>query len=618
MIDSIATVSLSGGLAEKLEAIAAAGFQGVEIFENDLLTYDGSPSDAGQLINDLGLVLVAFQPFRDFEGLPEPQRTRAFDRAERKFDLMQALGTDLLLVCSSVAPDSRGGIDRAAADLHELGERAAARGMRIGFEALAWGRHINDYRDAWEAVRRADHPAVGTILDTYHILARGLDLAAIGAIPADRIALVQVADAPDMDMGVLPLSRHFRCFPGQGRLPLLDFMKALLNTGYDGPLSLEVFNDQFRAAPARQIAIDGRRSLVYLREQLARLGDEPPPPGWTLPPSLHYDGLEFIEFAVDGEVAAQLRTLLGHLGFHLAGQHRSKAVTLWRQGGINLVVNAESEGFAHAFNLLHGPSVCALGLRVADARTAIERAEAYLCRPYRQSVGPGELEIPAILGLEGSLIYLVERYGDQGSIWEVDFELLDPPPQSDGPLEHIDHLSQVIPHGALLTWLLFYRSVFDLDATGELDIPDPSGLIQSHVVQSSDKSIRIALNASQAQGTLAADFLTTYRGGGVQQVAFSSPDLFATVARLRRAGVRLLHIPGNYYDDLDARFGLDAALLAQLRQNDVLYDRDADGEFFHVYTETFAGRFFFEILQRKGYQQFGAANAPIRLAAQHR
>src|SRR5216684_9322042 len=136
---SIATVALSGSLDEKLRAIAGAGFDEVEIFENDLLTFNGSPRDVGRLCRDLGLAICAFQPFRDFEGMSEPQRARNFTRVDRKFDVMQELGTDLLLICSNVSPASLGGIDRAAADFHELGARARRRDLRHGFEALAWG-----------------------------------------------------------------------------------------------------------------------------------------------------------------------------------------------------------------------------------------------------------------------------------------------------------------------------------------------------------------------------------------------------------------------------------------------------------------------------------------------
>jgi 4-hydroxyphenylpyruvate dioxygenase len=163
---SIATVSLGGTLPEKLAAIAAAGFEGVEIFEADVLAHEGSPATIGAMVRDHGLEIVAFQPFRDFEGMPEPQRGRGLERARRKFALMNELGAGAMLVCSNVSPQSLGGIDRAAADLAELGAIAEGFGIDVGFEALAWGRLVSDYRDAWEIVRRADHPRVGVILDS--------------------------------------------------------------------------------------------------------------------------------------------------------------------------------------------------------------------------------------------------------------------------------------------------------------------------------------------------------------------------------------------------------------------------------------------------------------------
>src|SRR4051795_4512032 len=206
---AIATVCLSGTLREKLEAIAAAGFEAVEIFENDLLSFNGTPADVRRMAADLGLGVAVYQPFRDFEGMPDPQRAKVFARAERKFDTMQELGCDFLMVCSNVSPESLGGIDRAAADFRELGERAAGRGMRVAYEALAWGRHVNDYRDAWEIVRRADHKSIGIILDSFHALAPSFPTNAIHSIPADKIFLVQLADAPRLGLDVLSWSRHF-------------------------------------------------------------------------------------------------------------------------------------------------------------------------------------------------------------------------------------------------------------------------------------------------------------------------------------------------------------------------------------------------------------------------
>ncbi len=619
MKTSIATVCLSGGLSEKLQAIAAAGFRGVEIFESDLLSYNGTPADVAKEMADLGLKAITFQPFRDFEGMPEPQRQRTFDRAERKFDLMQEIGCDLLMVCSNVSPESLGGIDRAAADFRLLGERAAKRGLRVGFEALAWGRHINDYRDAWEVVRRADHKAIGLVLDTFHTYARKTDLKPLHAIPGDRIFLVQLADAPWLDMDVLSWSRHFRCFPGQGDMPLVEFMQAVLVTGYDGEFSLEIFNDQFRAGSPRSVAVDAQRSLNYLLDQLrgqpgtASLGIP------AMPPRSKCLGVEFIEFAVDDRTADDLASFFAGLGFHKAAQHKSKAVTRWTQGSINLVINKEKEGFAHSHYITHGPSVCAIGLKVESAAAALDRAEKLCDTPFRQKVGPGELEIPAVRGMGGSLLYFLDPTGELGKVWDVEFE----PASGTGNnvsagLTVVDHISQSTYYEDMLSWILFYTSLLDVRKATQVDITDPGGIVRSQVVESADGALRIALNASQSQRTQSSRFLNEYFGSGVQHIAFGTGDIVATVARLKANGVEVLPIPENYYDDLEARVELSADRLKILKDNNILYDKDADGEYLQVYTNSFKGLFFLEIVERRGYQGFGAINAPIRLNAQSR
>ena len=231
---SIATVSISGALDAKLRAIAAAGYDGAEIFENDLLSTHLSTREVAALMADLGLACTMFQPFRDLEGLPDAQRSRAFDRLERKFDTMEELGTDLLLVCSSCSPQAESERGCLLADLAEAGERAARRGLRIGYEALAWGRHVNDHRDAWALVRDVDHPALGLVLDSFHSLSRGIPSSSIGDIRADKLFLVQVADAPLLRMDHLQWSRHFRCMPGQGEFPLDDWAEAIRRIGYRG------------------------------------------------------------------------------------------------------------------------------------------------------------------------------------------------------------------------------------------------------------------------------------------------------------------------------------------------------------------------------------------------
>ena len=609
MIRSIATVSIGGTLDEKLRAIAAAGFDAVEIFENDFTCFDGTARDVARMCGDLGLSICALQPFRDFEGMPQPQRAQGFRRIERKFDLMQELGTDLLLVCSNVSSASLGGIDRAADDFRELGERANARGVRVGFEALAWGRHVSDYRDAWEIVRRADHKSIGIILDSFHTLAPSFPVAAIRAIPGDRIFLVQLADAPQLDLDVLSWSRHFRCFPGQGNLAIRDFMQAVDATGYKGPLSLEIFNDQFRAQSTKDFAIDGMRSLVLLDDEETKEHAIP-----ALRTRSTVTGVVFIEFAIDQSHAVALAKLLCELGFRLTGRHRSKAVERWSQGNINLLINSSPDSFARSHFVTHGSGVCAIALEIGDVATMMSRAEAIQATTFRQPVGPGELTIPAIRGVGGSLLYFL---APGSSNWDVDFLAVESGPDSN-ILGGVDHISQSMRFEEMLSWEQFYTALLDVERSPQLEIPDPLGLVKSQVLQTRDGALRLVLNASTASQTMSSRFLSEFFGAGVQHIAFICDDIFKTVSKMRAAGATFLKIPDNYYDDVDSRYDLDPALLKSMKENAILYDRDDEGEFFQIYTHAFDDRFFFEIVQRRGYKGFGAPNAGIRLAAQTR
>ncbi|WP_137702714.1 bifunctional sugar phosphate isomerase/epimerase/4-hydroxyphenylpyruvate dioxygenase family protein [Marimonas lutisalis] len=617
MKTSIATVSISGNLREKLEAIAAAGFDGIEIFEQDFIADPGSPRDVGNMVRDHGLDITLFQPFRDFEGLPEPLRAKAFDRAERKFDVMQDLGTDLVLICSSLHPQALGGIDRAAGDLHELGERAAKRGLRVGYEALAWGRHVNDHRDAWEIVRRADHPSIGLIVDSFHTLGRGIDPDTIRRIPGDRIFFVQLADAPQIDMDLLYWSRHFRNMPGEGDLDVTGFMRAVLATGYTGPVSLEIFNDQFRGGNTRSLARDGYRSLVALLDDVRRAEPTVPVALPEMPARVTTHGVSFIEFASQGDEAQALDTLLTSLGFTRTGQHRNKSVALWQQGDIRIVVNSETTGHAgHSWNA-RGTTVCDIGLRVASASDTIARATQLGAEPFSQPLGPGEIDIPAIRGLSGSVLHFIDDQTGLGKVWEIEFDATQPPPGAG--LTHIDHLAQTMSYDDMLSWTLFYTSLLDMQKSPMVDVIDPDGLVRSQVVEAPGGALRITLNGADSHRTLAGSFLADSFGGSVQHVALATDDIFATLDRLSARGFEPLPISPNYYDDLAARFDFPEGLIDKMRAANVLYDQDDAGAFFQCYSRAFAGGLFFEIVQRgTGYQGFGAPNAPFRIAAQKR
>ncbi|WP_430244490.1 bifunctional sugar phosphate isomerase/epimerase/4-hydroxyphenylpyruvate dioxygenase family protein [Neorhizobium sp. DAR64861/K0K2] len=616
MKTSIATVSISGELPEKLAAIAQAGFSGVEIFENDFLAFDGTPADVGRMVRDHGLEITLFQPFRDFEGMPEPHRSRLFDRAERKFDIMQELGTDLVLVCSNVSPLALGGIDRAVADFHELGERAAKRGLKVGYEALAWGKHISDHRDAWEVVRRTNHPNIGIILDSFHTLSRQIDINSIRSIPKEKIFIVQLADAPLIDMDLLYWSRHFRNMPGEGDLPVEAFTSAVAETGYDGYFSLEIFNDQFRGGSAKAIAADGHRSLITLGDRVRR---NPNASGLTLPvmpDRSAVQGVGFVEFSASEADAGELAGILRTLGFSKTAQHRSKKVSVFSQGNIKLLLNTDEMGFASASYAVHGTSAYAMALKVDDARDAMDRAVALGAEVFNQPVETGEVTIPSIRGVGGGLIYLLDDKTDLSNIWDIDFVPVDDEEKKqDAHLLSVDHIAQTVAYEEMLTWVLFYTSIFEMQKTPMVDIIDPSGVVRSQVVEAPQGSLRITLNGAENRRTLAGHFIAETFGSGIQHLAFETADIFATAAALKANGFRPLPISPNYYGDVETRFGLDPDLTERLKAENILYDRDENGEYFQLYSGTFGEGFFFEIVERRDYRGYGAANAIFRIAA---
>lgn len=615
MKSSIATVSIAGNFADKVRVIAAAGFGGIEIFEQDFLASDLTPRDVGRMVRDEGLEITIFQPFRDFEGLPEPLRSRAFAQALRKFALMEELGARQMLVTSSVHPAAVGGIGRMAADFRELGDLAAQHGVRVGLSALSWGRYLRDHRDAWEVVRRADHPNIGLVLNSFHSLVRNTDLESIRAIPGDRIFHIQLADAPAIAMDPSYLSRHFRVMPGEGDLDVTSFMAAVQATGYAGPISLEIFNNELRSGLPRLVAQDGYRSLIALMDRVRRVepGLDVALPAFPAPAAT--EGLGFVEFASSPDEAPALETLLQSAGFAPVGKHISKPVTLWRQGDANLLINTDQSGFAHTSYVVHGTTVSEIGLIVPDAAAAHARAIALRAQDHTAAARKGELDIPAIRGVGGSVLRFLDHGPDLGRIWEVDFHV-DGTPQDTG-ITGVDHIGQTMAHEEMLSWGLFYSALFDAAKSPIVDVTDPDGIVQSQAVQSG--GLRITLNGSQAHRTLAGSFIEESFGASVQHIAFASSDIFATAAHLAARGFPVLEIGANYYNDIDARFSLDPALTARLRAANIMYDEDENGQFFHFYSAPWHKGFFLEVVERRdGYRGYGGPNAPFRIAAQKR
>jgi 3-dehydroshikimate dehydratase len=557
----IATVCLSGTLEDKLHAAAAAGFHGVEIFENDLVVSPWSPAEVRRACADLGLRIDLYQPFRDFEGVPPDVLKANLRRAEHKFDVMEQLGADTMLVCSTTSPDAVDDDDLAAEQLHMLAERAADRGIRIAYEALAWGRFVNTYDHSWRIVRKAAHPALGLCLDSFHVLSKGSDIGAIRVIPGSKIFFLQLADAPWLNMDVLQWSRHHRLFPGQGSFDLPEFVNTVLGTGYDGPLSLEVFNDVVRQADPGPAAVDAMRSLITLV------------PG-ELPEAPKLTGHTYTEVSVDDASGPEVTATLQTLGFVHVGQHRSEPVQLWQQETARILVKSGQRKTA----------ITALGVDSTDPAASVRRAKRLLAGD-----APGGV---------------VVRFCQPS--WLDDFTSLGTVPS--GLLKSTDHVALTEDFDDFNRAALFYRSVLGLRPEPDTEFAAPYGLIRSQALTG---AVRIALNAAVLR-----------RGGWApaveapQHVAFLTDDAIAAAKALRSQGAPLLEIPGNYYDDLDARLAPPAELLDALRACSVLYDRDDHGEFLHFYTEILGSRVFFEVVQRiDGYDGYGAVNSPVRMAA---
>ncbi|WP_217552125.1 bifunctional sugar phosphate isomerase/epimerase/4-hydroxyphenylpyruvate dioxygenase family protein [Streptomyces sp. GbtcB6] len=590
MRTSIATVSLSGSLTEKLTAASRAGFDGVEIFENDLLASPLSPREIRARCADLGLSVDLYQPMRDIEAVPDDEFARNLRRARHKFGLTRELGADTVLVCSSVSPLAIDDDDLAAGQLAQLAELAQDFGVRVAYEALAWGRYVSTYDHAWRIVEAAGHPALGTCLDSFHILSRGSDPKGIEDIPGDKVFFLQLADAPLLAMDVLQWSRHYRCFPGQGGFDVAGLVRHVLRTGYDGPLSLEVFNDVFRQAEAGPTAVDAHRSLLVLQEAVG-VGELPAPVVPT--------GVAFAELVTPD--AEPVSALLGALGFARTARHRSKPVDLWEQGEARILVNTGPAARRD------GTGLAAIGLESPDPRAAARRAEALLAPVLPRRRAPEDAPLDPVAAPDGTELFFCATGRDpELPDWRADFVKVPHKPVP-GPAR-IDHLALTQPWHQYDEAALFHRSVLGLHAQESVDVADPYGLLRSRAVTNADGSVRIALGvgAAPADDTLHA-----------QHIALAVEDVVAAARAFRAAGGGLLPIPANYYADLAARYEFADGELETYRDLGILYDRDAGGVFRHCYTRT-VGRVFFELVERDpGYRGYGAQNAPVRLAAQH-
>lgn len=331
------------------------------------------------------------------------------------------------------------------------------------------------------------------------------------------------------------------------------------------------------------------------------------------------DGFEFIEYAAPDPVA--MGALFERMGFQAIARHRHKNVTLYRQGEINFIINAEPDSFAQRFARLHGPSVCAIAFRVADAKAAYERALSLGAWGYAQSAGPGELNIPAIKGIGDSIIYFIDRWrgkngaqtGDIGNIgfFDVDFEPL--PGATLNPLGHgltyIDHLTHNVHRGRMDEWAGFYERLFNFREVRYFDIEGQATGVKSKAMTSPCGKIRIPINeeGNEKAGQI-QEYLDRYQGEGIQHIAMGSTNLYDTVDALELSGVKLLNTSDTYYELLDKRIPGHGENLEALKSRNILVDGKPGELLLQIFSENQLGPIFFEFIQRKGNEGFGEGN----------
>ncbi|MEZ5669885.1 MAG: 4-hydroxyphenylpyruvate dioxygenase [Alphaproteobacteria bacterium] len=322
------------------------------------------------------------------------------------------------------------------------------------------------------------------------------------------------------------------------------------------------------------------------------------------------DGFEFVEYTAPDP--ADLERLFAQLGFAAVARHRSKAVTLYRQGAVNFIVNAEPDSFGQAFARLHGPSACAMAFRVRDAGAAYQRALQLGARPVHDRIGPMELNIPAIEGIGGSRIYLIDRYGPRGSIYDVDFVPIagtEAAPAGAG-LTYIDHLTHNVHRGRMDEWADFYARLFNFREIRYFDIEGKLTGLKSRAMTSPCGKIRIPINESADDKSQIEEYLRAYKGEGIQHIALGTDDVYATVEGLAAGGVAFMDAPPDaYYEMLAERLPGHGEDVARLQRSGILVDGSPGGGILlQIFTQTVIGPIFFEIIQRKGDEGFGEGN----------
>lgn len=534
---------------------------------------------------------------------------KKFDKIKEKLDYFEIINSKRIIVDLDLLFKKDFSNNDIDSKINQLSKLFLNYKLKLSF--LLPSKINSNFNNILRKIISIKDPSFYVTINSKNILMDGSQPSLINQIPISLIDHVQLTDISKYISSEDQISNLSELLPNEGVLDLKSFIKIFLKKNFKG--SISVANNNILNNKANLIK-DANRAFVSVFDDVVSSDISLDNLNLKIPPKINLNGFEFLEFTVFGEDHTSLVKMLKKLSFRKERIHKTKNVELWRQGSINILINFEKNSFAEQVYLKNGPSICDIAIKVKDAIQTIDRAKKLGIKEHSQSVSVGELKIPAIKGVDGSVIHFIDQKSNLFQLWNLDFNFLNPEPTQPSGLRSIDHISQTMREEEMRSWLFFYLSNFNMYKTTQLDLVSSKGIIKSQAISSPEGEVRLNLNGSNNSQTIAGSFMTNKTGSSIQHIAFNTDDIFETVNILSENKFPFLQIDKKYYSQLQNKYDLDEKTLNNLKRNNILYDKNEFGEFFQIYSEPIFTGFFFEIVQRKqNYKGYGESNATHRI-----
>lgn len=534
---------------------------------------------------------------------------KKFDKIKEKLDYFEIINSKRIIVDLDLLFKKDFSNNDIDSKINQLSKLFLNYKLKLSF--LLPSKINSNFNNILRKIISIKDPSFYVTINSKNILMDGSQPSLINQIPLSLIDHVQLTDISKYISSEDQISNLSELLPNEGVLDLKSFIKIFLKKNFKG--SISVANNNILNNKANLIK-DANRAFVSVFDDVVSSDISLDNLNLKIPPKINLNGFEFLEFTVFGEDHTSLVKMLKKLSFRKERIHKTKNVELWRQGSINILINFEKNSFAEQVYLKNGPSICDIAIKVKDAIQTIDRAKKLGIKEHSQSVSVGELKIPAIKGVDGSVIHFIDQKSNLFQLWNLDFNFLNPEPTQPSGLRSIDHISQTMKEEEMRSWLFFYLSNFNMYKTTQLDLVSSKGIIKSQAISSPEGEVRLNLNGSNNSQTIAGSFMTNKTGSSIQHIAFNTDDIFETVNILSENKFPFLQIDKKYYSQLQNKYDLDEKTLNNLKRNNILYDKNEFGEFFQIYSEPIFTGFFFEIVQRKqNYKGYGESNATHRI-----